>query len=379
MGTARDAETGAALVGCNIVIEGTALGTITDAQGHFELHGVPAGKVNLIASFIGYATQRLVLDVRQPQIAVSLRLTPMAVIGPAVTVVSTRATDRETPVAFATLSNQDLNARYFAQDLPVLLSELPSTTFYSENGNGIGYNYLSIRGFDQRRISVLINGVPQNDPEDHNVYWIDFPDLLANIQDIQVQRGAGSAFYGPPAIGGSVNILTSNFSSERRLSVYAGGGSYNTQKLLLAFNSGLLKNQYILSGRVSRIQSDGYRDRSWVDLKSYFLGAARVGEKSITRLHFYGGPIEDHLAYYGVQTPSAVRMKSRISINRISSLFMNIDSMINGGSAIPSSASAATVFLITMARGRRCRIIASRQSMVLPLKVIPRISMSTAC
>ena len=78
--------------------------------------------------------------------------------------------------------------RYDTQDVPQLLSELPSTTFYSENGNGIGYNYLNIRGFDQRRISVMVNGIPQNDPEDHNVYWIDFPDLLASTENIQVQH-----------------------------------------------------------------------------------------------------------------------------------------------------------------------------------------------
>ena len=83
------------------------------------------------------------------------------------------------------------------------MSELPSTTFYSESGNGIGYNYLSIRGFDQRRITVSVNGIPQNDPEDHNVYWLDFPDLLANTELIQVQRGAGSGVFGYPAIGGS--------------------------------------------------------------------------------------------------------------------------------------------------------------------------------
>jgi len=310
-GTVRDAENGAALAGCNILVEGTALGTATDAQGKFILSGVAFGKINLIASFIGYQTQKLSRIINQSSISVDFRLSPTAVIGTAVTVFATRATERETPVAFATLSKQDIATRYFAQDIPALLSELPSTTFYSENGNGIGYNYLSIRGFDQRRISVLINGVPQNDPEDHNVYWIDFPDLLGNVEDIQVQRGAGSAFYGPPAIGGSVNIVTSSFSPERRLNAYVGAGSYGTKKFSAAFNSGLWRNQYIFSARVSRIQSDGYRDRSWVDLKSYFLGAARLGKNSTTRLHFYGGPIEDHLAYYGISKTQAPSRQTR--------------------------------------------------------------------
>lgn len=310
-GTVRDDETGEALVDCNIVVEGTAIGVTTEAQGNFQLTGVPYGKATFAASFIGYETKRREIEIAQPNVQINFRLTPAAIAGPAVTVVATRGHERKTPAAFSTLPQNDIQARYAAQDVPVLLSELPSTKFYSESGNGVGYNYLSIRGFDQRRISVLINGVPQNDPEDHNVYWLDFPDLLANVEDIQVQRGAGSAFYGPPAIGGSVNIITSHFSPERAVNAYVGGGTYDTRRYSLALNSGLLRNKYMLFARFSRIQSDGYRDRSWVDFKSYFLGVARVGEKSTTRLHFYGGPIEDHLAYYGISKESANSRESR--------------------------------------------------------------------
>ena len=88
---------------------------------------------------------------------------------------------RETPITFSDLKAQDLREQYTVQDVPVLLSELPSTTYYSESGTSIGYTYVNIRGFDPRRIAVMVNGVPQNDPEDHNVYWLDFPDLAANL------------------------------------------------------------------------------------------------------------------------------------------------------------------------------------------------------
>ena len=75
---------------------------------------------------------------------------------------------------------------------------------------------MTLRGFDQRRVSVMINGVPQNDPEDHNVYWVNFPDLASSLQDIQVQRGAGSAFYGPAAIGGSSSVGVGRSPSRAR-------------------------------------------------------------------------------------------------------------------------------------------------------------------
>ena len=230
---------------------------------------------------------------------------------PPVIVVATQARERETPVTFSDLTPRQLRERYTVQDVPVLLSELPSIITYSENGNGIGYNYINLRGFDQRRLSVMINGVPQNDPEDHNVYWIDFPDLLASTDNVQVQRGAGSAFYGPPAIGGSVNLVTNPFGSTPGITFEAllGIQEYRdpshpralaTRKSSVTVNSGIVEGGYMFYARLGRIQSDGYRVNSSVDLTSYFLGAMRVDRTMTTRFHFFGGPIEDGLVYYGI-------------------------------------------------------------------------------
>jgi iron complex outermembrane receptor protein len=229
---------------------------------------------------------------------------------PPMIVFPTQARERETPVTFSNLNRRQLSERYSVQDVPVLLSELPSITYYSENGNGIGYNYINLRGFDQRRLSVMINGVPQNDPEDHNVYWIDFPDLLASTENIQVQRGAGSAFYGPPAIGGSVNLVTNPFSQKPGITLesmfgfqeFGGSNSLplSTRKYAATINSGLIGQQYMFYGRLGKIHSDGYRENSWVDLDSYFLGAVRFDKNMTTRMHFFGGPIADGLSYYGL-------------------------------------------------------------------------------
>ena len=152
----------------------------------------------------------------------------------------------------------------------MLLSDLPSITSYSENGNGIGYNYINLRGFDQRRLSIMVNGVPQNDPEDHNVYWIDFPDLMASTDNIQIQRGAGSAFYGPPAIGGSVNMVTNPFNASpgvilESMFVFQEFGDssrplpLSTKKFSAAINSGMIDNRYQVYGRLATVTSDGYR------------------------------------------------------------------------------------------------------------------------
>lgn len=229
---------------------------------------------------------------------------------PSVTVTSTRAAERKTPTAFTEISGADVRQRHTLQDLPALLGEMPSTVFYSDNGNNVGYTTMTMRGFDQRRIAVLVNGIPQNDPEDHNVYWIDFPDMAANLQSIQVQRGAGMVNYGAAAVGGSVNLTTANFANER-FARFSGGITWQqydggkttfvpiSNRVSAEVSSGLTGN-YALYARLSKITSAGYRDRSWSELGSYFLSAARFDEKVTTQITFYGGPLADGLAYNGI-------------------------------------------------------------------------------
>lgn len=228
-----------------------------------------------------------------------------------VLVTGTTAVERETPVTFTNLTKESITLRYSMQDVPVLLSELPAMISYSDGGNGVGYNYVFLRGFDQRRLSIMVNGIPQNDPEDHNVYWIDFPDLLASSSSVQVQRGAGSAFYGPPAIGGSVNITTNPFTYKpyAKFEAMFGFQEYadsskslplTMKKYSASFNSGLIDDRYMFYGRLGKIQSNGYRIHSSFEAGSYFLGMLRFDENVTTRVHLFGGPLTDQLVYTGL-------------------------------------------------------------------------------
>ena len=310
-GVVVDAQSREPMGRANVVLLGTTLGSSTADDGTFVVTEVPPGEYDLVASFVGYTRwqTKLVLGAGEERV-LRIELAPTILPGQTIVISATRARDRETPATFSNITARDLADRYSTQDIPQLVSELPSVTWYSENGNGIGYNYLNIRGFDQRRVSVMINGIPQNDPEDHNVYWIDFPDLAASLEDIQVQRGAGSAFYGPPAIGGSVNLVT-GFSRRSQIDLLAGWGTSNTQKFSVAVNSGLVGDRYIVTGRLSRLTSDGYRENAWTKLSSYYLSAVRYDATMTTQLNFYGGPIEDHLAYYGIAKEEAYSSDSR--------------------------------------------------------------------
>lgn len=229
---------------------------------------------------------------------------------PTVTVTGTSATERQSPVAFTEISRTELQEKHAAYDIPTLLASTPSVYFYSENGNNIGYTNVRVRGFDQRRVSVMINGVPQNDPEDHNVYWINTPDIASNLQSIQVQRGAGHMNYGAAAIGGSINMITANYADKKFITITNGygfqeygvdGSKYvpTISKYSLEVSSGLT-DKYAFYGRLSRINSAGYRDNSWAELNSYFISASRFDENHTLQLNVFGGPFADGLAYVGL-------------------------------------------------------------------------------
>ncbi|HRU22870.1 MAG TPA: TonB-dependent receptor [Candidatus Latescibacteria bacterium] len=299
-GVVIDAETGAPVTAAVIHLDNTPHGTLTDQNGAFTLNGLPAGRHIVTVGLIGYRLHKQRVTLGDEPVSLSIALHPEVLPGQTVLVTASRVKDREAPVTFTNLPREEIARTYSVQDVPVLLQSLPSVHAYSDAGNGVGYSYLSVRGFGQKRVNVLINGIPQNGPTSHEVYWVDLPDVLSNVQDIQVQRGVGSSLYGSSAIGGSINVITTNFNPERSVTAFAGAGSYGTRKLSVAFNSGLVDDSYAMYGRFSRITSDGYRQQSWSDLWSYFLGVRRFDPSMTTTLLVYGGPERTHLAYNGV-------------------------------------------------------------------------------
>lgn len=296
-GILLDSETLLPLQNANIYLIRNKIGTTSDREGKFSLKDISESDT-LIVSYLGYKQLRLpVTQIKSNQTFYLERI-----ILPSQTVLVEASIGRKgiTPLTFEKIKREQIQKDYVVQDIPQYLSQLPSTTFYSENGNGIGYNYLSIRGFDQRRISVSINGIPQNDPEDHNVYWLDFPDLLASTELIQVQRGAGSGVIGYPAVGGSVNIITSPFSDKSKLNLSSSYGTYQTRKYNAAFSSGLIDNKYSFYAKLSQILSSGYRNLSWVKFNAYHISAVRYDDNLTSQINFFGGPISDGLAYTGI-------------------------------------------------------------------------------
>ena len=221
--------------------------------------------------------------------------------------VSTTRLGEGAPQARAVLTRDELARQNVGLDTGMLLGTLPGAYSYSDAGNGIGYSYLSIRGFPQRRISVLVDGVPLNDPESNEVYWIDHPDLLASTSSAQLQRGVGSALYGGASVGGTVDLETAPLSDAPSARATVAYGSWATRRLMMEENSGRLAGGWSFYGRYSRIETQGYREQSWSRLWSYLFSARRALGDHVLRLTLFGGPEETHLAYRGASAEELAR------------------------------------------------------------------------
>ena len=198
-----------------------------------------------------------------------------------------------------TVTKEVLGFKNFGQDMPTLLEFTPSVVTTSDAGAGIGYSGLRIRGVDASRINVTINGVPVNDPESHDVYWVNMPDLVGSVENIQIQRGVGSSTNGAAAFGASVNVKTSDIRSKAYARTDLAAGSFGTLKGTLQAGTGLLNNRFSLDARLSQIRSDGYLDRASSDLTSLGLTATYLTEKSIWKAVVLNGSERTYQAWYG--------------------------------------------------------------------------------
>lgn len=252
---------------------------------------------SLTISAVGYITDETrILIRRDTQMIISLQ--PSLSL-PDVEILANRMPGNILP-AVTSISASQLQAVNTGKDIPFLLESVPSVFSTSDAGNQIGYTGLRIRGSDQTRINVTINGVPVNDAESQNVFWVDLPDLASSVDQIEIQRGVGTSSYGAGSFGANINILTRKPSEVAYLTTAFSGGSFNTMKKSVLFGTGLLNKHFTLEGRWSSLNSDGYVDRATSDLESFYGNLNYIGNKSVLRLIAFSGKEKTYQSWYGV-------------------------------------------------------------------------------
>ncbi|MBK8969381.1 MAG: TonB-dependent receptor [Lewinellaceae bacterium] len=215
-------------------------------------------------------------------------------------VIQATRTGEHSPVPHNNFSREKLETFYQAQDMPMLLTSVPSLVENSDAGNGIGYTGMRIRGSDPTRINVTINGIPLNDAESQGVFWVDLPDLAASAAEIQVQRGVGTSSNGAGAFGATVNIDLSRIDPLPNACITNTLGSFGTRKHSAQFGSGLIHGRWAFSGRLSQIYSNGYVDRATANLKSYHLSGAYIDDRQSFLLHTLSGHEVTYQAWNGL-------------------------------------------------------------------------------
>ena len=289
-GSVTDGTTGDALPGANVIVDGQPYGGASDLSGAFVIEGVPAGNYSVTASVIGYESVTLSAQVASG-VATTLNfaLTSQALEMSALEVLASRA-DANTPVAYSNVSKEEMEVRLGSQDIPLVLNTTPSV-YATNQGGGAGDARINVRGFNQRNVAVMINGVPQNDMENGWVYWSNWDGVGDATSSIQMQRGLSAVNLATPSIGGTMNIITDPTKLEAGGSVKQEAGSGSFLKTSVNYNTGMIADKIALSGTIVRKTGEGIVDGNWTDAWAYYFGGSyAVNSDNRFELYAIGAP-----------------------------------------------------------------------------------------
>ena len=285
------------LAGASILVKEIKKGASTDFEGNFSFN-LEKGTYTVEVSFLGYNTflEKITLS-KDEEYVIELQ-TGTTVLEEVL--VSAVRVNTDVPMTFSNLSKKEIAKRNLGQDIPILLNYMPSVVSSSDAGAGVGYTYMYVRGSNGERINVTVNGIPYNDPESHGTFWVNLSDFASSTENLQLQRGVGTSTNGSGAFGASLNILTDAVSEEAFGEISNSFGSFNTRKHTVKFSTGKINDHIEIAGRLSNISSDGYVDRAFANLKSYYLQGSYTDENTLIKAVTFGGKEKTYQAWYGL-------------------------------------------------------------------------------
>jgi iron complex outermembrane receptor protein len=295
------------LAGASVIIDSLTTGVATDNDGNYSFRGLKDGRCRLHISFTGYEPCDTVITLRGSAM-VNVSLKEALYIAGEVIVRSNRAGTR-TPMAYSTIEASELREQDLTRDMPYLLSLTPSVVETSDAGTGIGYTSLRIRGSDASRINITLDGIPLNDAESQQVFWVDLPDLASSTGSIQIQRGVGTSTNGAGAFGASVNISTMTPPLDPGADADFSYGSFNTFRASAKAWTGTIRDRFNMMIRASQTRSDGFIDHSASDIKSAMITGLWSAPSNRLRFNYITGSERTGIAWWGV--PAEVLPENR--------------------------------------------------------------------
>ena len=226
---------GESLIQATVFLMGTYHAAVTDDNGNYVMKDIPDGTYTLKASYVGYKSHESEIDLNG-NLTRNINLGENLLSLEGVQINTTRLAE-DAAFAYANIEREELEDENLGQDVPFLLRWTPSAVVTSDAGTGIGYTGIRIRGTDPTRINVTINGVPLNDAESHNVFWVDLPDFMTSVDNLQIQRGVGTSTNGSSAFGGTISLNTNKLYPNPYLHINSSIGSFDTRKLSVSLGN----------------------------------------------------------------------------------------------------------------------------------------------
>jgi hypothetical protein len=310
-----DSSNNEPLIGAAIYLQtDKSIGTVTSLDGTFEL-GLENGKQVLVLSYLGYVDQIKTINVNGDANLGTIKLESSSVGLNEVAIIASVAVDRKTPIAMSSLKADLIESKLGTQEFPEILKTTPSI-YATKQGGGFGDSRINVRGFNQRNVAVMINGVPVNDMENGWVYWSNWAGLADVTRMMQVQRGLGAAKIAVPSIGGSINILTNTTEAQKGGTFRAGIANDGYEKLSMTVSTGMNEKGWAASISLAKTQGDGYVDGTEFESYSYFLNISkRINDKHSLAFSVFGAPQEHGQRSYTQEVSQYKESKSGIKYN----------------------------------------------------------------
>jgi len=263
-------------------------GAVTDFNGDYNLE-LPNGTHQITYTYVGFEDRIETIVVDGASVRKDIRMGESSEVLTEVVVTADIAIERRTPVAFSNIPTVRIQEELASRDIPMLLNSTPGV-YATETGGGDGDARVTIRGFNQRNVAVMLDGIPVNDMENGWVYWSNWFGLDMVTKTMQVQRGLGASKLAIPSVGGTINILTKGIESRQGGRLRQTIGNDGFLQTNFGYTSGRLKNGWGISTAASYKQGNGWVDGNYTKGYFYYLRIDKELGNHLFSLSGFGAP-----------------------------------------------------------------------------------------